>query len=164
MSTSTTAIRYRLAAFTVAAATLPLAFGGAAFAAAPPSSCGAQHCDFAAPDTVGRPQPEADPAPPTEVHPEEPPTEPSVHPEPQPTTPEPAEPVRPAGLETVDTPPAESPSAGPPTGGPDTGADASSEQPDRDGVFATMLAGLAALVLGGGWLGSAISRKLRGGR
>lgn len=191
MTASRTTVLLRLVAFTVAALTLALAFGGAALAA-PAASCGAPTCDHVAPEATTEPQPEPDAAWPTaeqatEAQPEPTsvtpaPPEPTWHAEPEPTWQAESEPAawptwdRPTpeagvatGAPTSVTPTAatttpEATEVGP-AGGLQRRSDAAAGPAGADeAVLFALLAALVAVLLGGGWLASAIARLLSTGR
>lgn len=161
----TTSIRllFRLAMFALAAATLALAFSGVALAAP-----GGQDTVSPTPHTnqpVYIPPSGWEPVPP-ESEPEgpsEPPEAPGPEPtEPPTTAPEPA-PAQPTGAPTPE--PAPRPAASlvtsTSTTPPGTDVPAASQPANGDAVRVAIGAGLAAVLLGGGWLATSLGRVIR---
>ncbi|MGH3519267.1 MAG: hypothetical protein ACRDQ7_17990 [Haloechinothrix sp.] len=177
MTSPATTLLHRTVAFAVAAGTLVMAFAGtadASDAALPPTVWCAQPCDYVAPEPTWT-EPEPEPTAPTEAQPE--PTWTQPEPEPTPTEPaaERSQPRNP-GTSTPAVPPTVQPTAGRPTVGqptaeldltandgarPGTESTGADDANDRAGIQAALLAGLAATLLGGGWLASAVARRLR---
>lgn len=178
MTSSQTTLLLRLVAFTLAAVTLWLAFSGAALAA--PAPCAPEYrCEYSVEESVGEPGPQPDPhsAPPaTEVAPD---PSPATDPAPEPTWEPPAQPGRSVESEGTESPvdggerdatsvppPAafgEAEQSAPAVARNDVDRASDGENRNRDGIFAALLAALVAVFLGGGWLASAIARKLRTG-
>lgn len=155
MTASNSLLAQRLAAFTVAALTLVLAFSGIAIAAPAPSDCAWHQCDVVAPGVV-----DPDPTPP------EPPVEPEPAEPAEPSEPAPTEETQPTGEPTSAPTPVEPPTAQPtsPTSTPATSVPEPVREASADNatpVHAALLAGLAATLLGGGWLATALLHRLR---
>ncbi|GAA5112358.1 hypothetical protein [Haloechinothrix salitolerans] len=176
--TTSTRLVFRLAMFAIAAVTLALAFSGIAHAAP-----GGDDTVSPTPHThqpFYTPPPGWEPAAP-EGEPEAP-SEPPADPEPDPETEEPTEPTEPAPTKSPAPQPEEptlvQPTAAPqPTSAPEsqpfatpaattssTPADdvpAASQPANAGAVRVAIGAGLAAVLLGGGWLATSLARMMR---